>query len=231
MTQPATKSLTAQFEALHAERVRTWEPDKLRRNVDQRRALVEAFDPAKVVKAGDRVDDFTLELSGGGTISRDQLIANGPAILVFFRFAGCPACNLALPHYDELLWPTLNAAGIPLVAISPHLPERGLDAIRARHGLRLTVASDRDNALARRFGLAFVPHDNPLPPANEDDWIGALTGTGTWELPQPAVILIDGDRIVRFVDVSPDWLARTEASVVLEALTTLEAAPPIRALA
>jgi peroxiredoxin len=220
------QSLTAQFQALHAERERTWEPDKLRRNVDQRRALVVAFDPAKAVRPGDQVDDFTLELSTGGTISRAQLLAGGPAGLVLFRFAGCPACNLALPYYDRLLWPALNAAGIPLVAVSPQLPEQGLDAIRTRHDLRLMVASDRNNALARHFGLTFVPHDDPAPLVNDTTWIGALTGTGTWELPQPAVILIDARGIVRFADVSPDWLVRTEAPAVLEALKTLQVAVP-----
>lgn len=221
MTDAVPDSLTARFEALHAERERSWDPDKLRRNVEQRRALVTAFDAAEVVKAGDRIAPFTLELATGGTLSLDELVADGPAVLLFFRFAGCPACNLALPYYDRQLRPALDAAGIRLVAISPHLPEQGLDEIRTRHGLDFVVAADRGNALARRFGLAFVPHDNP--PAQHDDprWIGALTGTGTWELPQPAVIVVDEDRTVRFADVSPDWLVRTEAPAVLAAIAEL----------
>lgn len=211
-------SLTAQFEALHAERERSWDPDKLQRNIDQRQALVAAFDPAKVVKVGDRLDTFALELSTGGSADLDTLTSAGPVALVFFRFAGCPACNIALPHYDKALRPALEAAGIRLVGVSPHLPEKGLDEIRTRHGLGFDIASDRDNALARRFGIAFVPHDNPAIPANDESWIGALTGTNSWELPQPAIVVIDSDHVVRFVDVSPDWLRRTEAGAVIEAL-------------
>jgi len=52
-----------------------------------------------------------------------------------------------------------------------------------------------------------------------------LTGTGTLELPQPAVILIDRDSVVRFVDVSPDWLIRTEAPAILAAIRHLTPAP------
>lgn len=221
MTQTAPESLTAQFQSLHAERERSWDPDKLRRNVEQRQALVAAFDPDAVVKPGDRVEPFTLEPSTGGTLTLDALVADGPVVLVFFRFAGCPACNLALPYYDRALRPALDAAGIGLVAVSPHLPETGLDAIRARHDLRFTVAADRGNGLARRFGLAFEPHDHPPVPENDPSWIGALTGTGTWELPQPAVVVIDRDRIVRFAEVSPDWLVRTEAPAVLAAIAAL----------
>jgi peroxiredoxin len=46
---------------------------------------------------------------------------------------------------------------------------------------------------------------------------------GTAELPQPAVIIVDQDRVVRFVDVSPDWLRRTEAPEILEALREIRA--------
>ena len=221
MTDTVSESLTPQFEALHAERVRTWEPDKLAKNVDQRRALVAAFDPATVVTVGDTVAPFELATSQGGTVTLDELVARGPAVLIFFRWAGCPACNLALPYYNRQLWPALAAAGIALVAISPHLPEQGLDGIRSRHGLGFPVPSDRDNALGRRFGITFargdVPAGQPTP-----GWIGELTGTGTAEFPQPAVVIVDTDRIVRFVDVSPDWLVRTEAPQILDAITALK---------
>ncbi len=214
---PRPESLTAHFEALHAERVRTWDPVKLAGNVETRRALVAAFDPDTVVKVGDRVDGFALPASTGGTISLDALLLDGPVVLIFFRFAGCPACNLALPYYDRQLRPALAAEGVSLVAVSPHLVETGLDEIRSRHDLGFAVASDIDNRLARRFGINFargeVPAGQPTP-----GWIGELTGTGTAELPQPAVIVIDPDRVVRFVDVSPDWLDRTEAPLVIDAL-------------
>ena len=220
-TPPATESLKAQFDALHAERERTWDAAVLQGNIAQRQALVAAFDPAAVVQVGDRVADFTLDLSTGGTLSLDDLVAEGPALLIFFRFAGCPACNLALPHYDRQLRPALAAAGVSIVAVSPHLPERGLDDIRTRHDLGFDVASDRGNALGRRFGLTFLPIDPTPPPADGKAWIGTHTGTDTWELPQPAAILIDRDHIVRFVDVSPDWLDRTEVPAILDAVRSL----------
>ncbi|WP_242129161.1 peroxiredoxin-like family protein [Sphingobium sp. Sx8-8] len=221
MAHTVSESLTDQFRELHAERLRTWDPEKLAKNIDRRARLVADFDPSKVVKAGDRVEPFELTDADGASLSLDQLLADGPAVLIFFRFAGCPACNLALPYYERQLWPQLTGTGASLVAISPHLPEQGLKDIRDRHGLSYTVASDRGNALGRRFGITFdrdlVPDGQPTP-----GWIGALTGTGTAEFPQPAVIIIDQDRTVRFADVSPDWLVRTEAPAILEALDRIE---------
>lgn len=221
-----SQSLTAKFDALHAERERTWDPAKLQKNIDQRAALVRSFDAARVVRVGDKVAPFSLHLSTDRVVDLDELTAQGPVALIFFRFAGCPACNIALPHYDETLRPVLEAEGIRLVAVSPHLPERGLDEIRSRHGLRFEVASDRQNVLARRFGLAFVPFDNPPAPEGDDNWIGALTGTGTWELPQPAVIIIDQGHVVRFADISPDWLRRTEPEELTSTLQELRAKVP-----
>ena len=216
MTSADNESLNAQFAALHAERVASWPPEQLARNVEQRRALVAAFDPDRVVKPGDTIAPFDLEDGDGRSLTLDALIAHGPAVLIFFRFAGCPACNLALPYYDRHLVPALEGSGVGIVAISPHLPENGLNAIATRHGLRFPVASDRDNRLARRLGITFAKGD--VPAATPTGWIGELTGTGTAELPQPAVIVIGQDRVVRFAEVSPDWLKRTEAPAILAVL-------------
>jgi len=218
------ESLSAKFDALHAEREKSWEPEKLRRNVEQRQALAASFDPATTVKAGDRIAAFSLELSNGAVVHSADLTARGPVALIFFRFAGCPACNIALPHYDRALRPALEAAGVRLVAVSPHLPETGLDEIAQRHELGFAVASDRGNALGRKLGLTFIPDDNPPVPQGDTGWIGALTGTGTWELPKPAIVLIDRDHVVRFADVSPDWLRRTEAETVIDAVEGLSLA-------
>jgi hypothetical protein len=40
------------------------------------------------------------------------------------------------------------------------------------------------------------------------------------------VLVIDTDRVVRFVDVSPDWLVRTEAAPIIEAVRSLSTARP-----
>ncbi|CAN5401957.1 hypothetical protein BH11PSE9_BH11PSE9_22360 [soil metagenome] len=54
-------------------------------------------DPASWVKAGDVLEDFTLEEVDGEKLTLNGLLAKGPLVLMFFRFEGCPACNLAPP--------------------------------------------------------------------------------------------------------------------------------------
>ncbi|USQ98311.1 peroxiredoxin-like family protein [Caulobacter sp. RL271] len=219
------KSLKDRLADLHAERERTWDPAQLKINIDQQRTLVETADPSRWVKVGERLEPFTLPDVEGGALSLEALIQRGPAVLVFFRFAGCPACNIALPYYDEALAPDLRDLGATLVAVSPQVPER-LGEIRARHGLSFKVASDTDNALGRRFGILYTADDaSQAAQRAKGAFIGDTTGTGTWELPQPAVVVIDHERVVRFVDVSPDWLVRTEAEAVLAAVRDITLVP------
>lgn len=205
-------NLRARYAALQAERERDWSPAQLARNAAQRQQLVARFDAATVAQPGDVLPDLALDDVEGATLTLDALTAQGPALLIFFRFAGCPACNIALPYYAETLWPVLRARGIPLVAFSPQQPDR-LVEIKRRHDLPFAVATDRDNQLARLLGIAFVPDDRPSPPPA--GWIGEVTGTGSWELPQPAVLLLGPGRVVQRLQVSPDWLDRPEADDIL----------------
>jgi peroxiredoxin len=212
------RSLRDRLAALHATRVRDWDTAALAVNVNQRALLVSGFDPAATAQPGATIAPFSLVDTAGQTLRLDQLVARGPAVFVFFRFAGCPACNIALPYYQEQLAPALRAMDVPLVAVSPQLPER-LREIRERHALDFTVASDPDNALGRRLGILYS-YDQPSREAalRKGSFIGDVTGTGTWELPMPAALVIDQRCRLRFIDVSPDWLLRTEAETVLEAV-------------
>jgi peroxiredoxin len=206
------RTLAQRFADLQAERDRTWTAAQLERNAGQRRVLVQRHDPAARPQAGDTVAPFTLIDADGAALDSATLLAGGPAVLVFFRFGGCPACNVALPYYNEALFPALDAAGIPLLAISAQIPvDRGP---AERHGLRFATYSDPGYALGRQLNLTFLPEERPEV-APGQSWIGATLGTDSYEIAQPAVIVLNPDHTIRFIDVSPDWMARTEAGAVL----------------
>jgi peroxiredoxin len=215
------ESLHQIFRDLHAERVRTMDPGKLAININQRKTLVDTADPSKWVKAGDKLQPFDLPEVDGGRVRLNELLERGPAVLVFFRFEGCPACNLALPYYQRNLLPGLRELGASLVAISPQVPE-WLKAIKERHSLQFSVASDLNNELGRQLGILYTfdeaSRQSSLASGKP---IGEVTGTGTWELPQPTAVVIGQNGVVRFADVHPDWLLRTEAEPILAAVAAL----------
>jgi peroxiredoxin len=218
----AEKSLAELLGELHAERLRTWPPEQVEANVAERRRLVETADPSLYLQVGDLVPDFRLSDVDGQEVVLHDLLETGAVVLIFFRYAGCPACNIALPYYQRALWPDLQRLGASLVALSPQLPER-LVEIRNRHGLGFTVASDVDNGLGRALGVTFEPDEaaKARTLAQGRSAMSEITGASTWELPKPAVILVSQDRRAAFVEVTPDWLARTEAPAILAAVEAL----------
>ncbi len=221
----AKAGLVPTLAAFQAGRAATMDPSALAENIRFRAALEATTDRRRIVAAGDKAPDFTLHSVEGPLLSRDALLADGPVVLIFFRFAGCPVCNVALPWYDRNLRPELDRRGVRLIAVSPQVPAK-LGEIRSRHALGFTVATDPDNDLARRLGLTFAPDATARAFAEARGANTAeITGASTWELPMPAAILIDTDGTIRFAEASPDWLVRTEADVILAAV---DAAIPLR---
>lgn len=226
MSTHSTESVNQLLANLHAERVATWRPEVLRINIEQRQLLVDTENPDEYIKVGAVIDSFSVPNVDGGVIELDPLLARGPVVVVFFRFAGCPACNIAVPYYQRALWPALRELGATLLALSPQIPDKLL-AIKQKHGLEFLVGSDLHNDLGRRLGILYSYDEASKRAAlSRNTPIGDVTGTGTWELPKPAVLVIGTDRVVRFVDVSPDWLVRTEAAPIIEAVRSLSAARP-----
>jgi peroxiredoxin len=221
MTSTPAPSVTQLLADLHAYRVQTMAKEDLQANIDQRQLLEDTADRANFVRAGDVIEPFALPEVHGGTVDLAGLLAGGPAVLLFFRYAGCPACNIALRHYQYELHPQLAALGVPLAAISPQVPGR-LAAIKDRFGLGFPVASDPGCGLARALGITFTASAAAQARARAGGGdLGEVLGTGQWELPMPTIVVVGPDRVVRFADVHPDWLVRTEAGAVLAAVRAL----------
>lgn len=220
--QDFSLSLNTRFQALDSERRRTWTGDALAVYDNQRAQLVREHNQHPSVEVGDILPDAALVRTDGTQITLDGFANAGPTVLIFFRFATCPACNIALPYYRDTLWPSLSAAGVRLIGISPQPIER-LHEIVTRHQIPFPIASDQNLSLARSLGITYVFNDDARKSAEANGGTSqALNGTSNWELPKPAVIIIDRHRVVRFVDVSPDWIVRTETPTILDALSLTE---------
>jgi peroxiredoxin len=184
------------------------------------RDLLDQGIPTDSIKAGDILEPFTLDDATGTPVSLDELIAGGPAILVFYRGGWCPYCNLALRAYQQELLPQLGAFGARLVAISPQRPDESLSTAERAH-LEFTVLSDPGSRLATRIGIAFDQADDVLAAQRQLGLdLTKVNAEGAVRLPRPTVLIVDQDRTVRFVDVQPDYSARTEVADIITALRT-----------
>jgi peroxiredoxin len=188
---------------------------------DEQRGWRERGEPAGIVSAGDTLADFTLPDAGGTPVSLGELLADGPAVIVFYRGGWCPYCNLALRAYQAELLPELDRYNARLVAISPQSPDKSLRT-KEKAELTFTVLSDAGAETARRLGIAFEPAEDVLAAQRELGLdLRSFNASGGTDLPMPTVLIVDSERTVRFADTHADYTARTEVAEVLAALAEL----------
>lgn len=145
-----------------------------------------------------------------------------PAVVVLYRGAWCPYCNLALRAYQQELVPELAARGVELIAVSPQRPDGSLTT-RETNELSFTVLSDPGNQLGRALGIMNTWSEEARRAATAvvSD-VAAANGDGTDDVPMPTVLLADAEGVIRWVDVHPDYSSRTEPADVLKALASLD---------
>ena len=139
-------------------------------------------------------------------------------MVVFYRGARCPYCNIALRTYQSELVPALAVREFELIAISPQKPDGSLTAQQTNE-LTYTVLSDPGNQIASSLGILTEP---------TPDAVGAqaklgldLTGVnadGTRALPMPTTVVVDADGTIRWIDVHPNYTTRSEVPDILAAV-------------
>jgi len=194
---------------------------------EDQRGWRERGEPDGIVGRGERIDDFTLPDAPGSPVTLEEIVADGPAVVVFYRGGWCPYCNLALRTYQAELLPELARYGARLVAISPQNPDQSLSTSE-KAGLSFTVLSDPGAALAYRLGIGFISAPEVLR-AQSALGLDLTKVNATVDLPLPTVLIIDSDRTVRFVDPCADYTTRTEVHAILGALERLGGAGHIPA--
>lgn len=177
--------------------------------------------PAGVVKVGDALAPFTLYNAVGKPVGLGDLVATGPAVLVFYRGGWCPYCNLALRTYQRELLPQLDAWHATLAAISPQTPDQSLSTAE-KAALDFQVLSDPGSRLARRIGIAFEQAEEVLAAQRRLGLdLAHVNEEGSTLLPMPTVLIVDPNRTVRFAEVHPDYTARTEVADIVAALARM----------
>jgi peroxiredoxin len=184
-------------------------------------ALAAAGVPGGVATPGTQIPDAGLLDVHGSPTTLYAATADGAAVLVFYRGAWCPYCNIALSAYQQHLLPQLTGRDIRLVAISPQIPDGSL-SMQDKHGLAFTVVSDPGNAIARGLGILTQPSDEARAAQLQLGLdLTTMNADGTVALPMPTVVIADAGHVVRWIDVHPDYSTRTEPAQILSALNQL----------
>jgi peroxiredoxin len=187
----------------------------------EQKALGAGGVPDGAVAAGSTLSDFELLDPHGVATSLYGALGEGWAVVVFYRGAWCPFCNIALRTYQSDLLPVLERQGVALVAISPQKPDGSL-TIKEKDELSFAVLSDPGNHVARQVGILTIPSPNALAvQLSRGLDLREVNADGTATLPMPTTLIVASDHKVRWVDVHPDYTTRSETDEILAALDAL----------
>ena len=132
-------------------------------------SLSGAGTPDGVLPVGSPLPDAALTDIDGRSTTIAATAAGKPAVVVLYRGAWCPYCNLTLRAYQEQLVPELDRRGIALIAVSPQKPDGSL-TMQETHALTYAVLSDPATTSPPHSASSPRPHPGSSPPRPHSGW-------------------------------------------------------------
>ena len=219
MTSPST--ITERVAEMHATMAANPPAEPMGAFAREQADLAAGGVPAGIAPPGTVLPDTELLDVHGAATTLYAAARGGTSVLVFYRGAWCPYCNIALSAYQEQLLPQLAGRGIRLVAVSPQKPDGSL-TMQQKNGLAFTVVSDPGNVIAGRLGILTRPSEEARAAQLQLGLdLAGVNADGTVTLPMPATVILDAGHAVRWIDVHPDYSTRTEPRQVIDALDHL----------
>jgi len=102
------------------------------------------------LKTEDKAIPFSAETIQGKTISLKEF-GGKPLLLMFFRYASCPMCNLRLRDF-ALHFPRLHERGLEVVAFF-HSPARSIRANAGKQHYPFHMVADPEFKVYRSYGV------------------------------------------------------------------------------
>ncbi|MDZ7805285.1 peroxiredoxin-like family protein [Thiohalophilus sp.] len=219
---PSYEQAREQFEA---ERRQTSNGPKLspedRQIMQQAGEDLAASMPDPGLEVGKKAPDFALPNAFGKSVSLYKQLENGPVVLVFYRGAWCPYCNLQLHTLRESL-PAIEGEGAQLITVTPQKPDKSLEQVK-KDDYPFEILSDLDSSAMKAYNLYFeVPIELvDVYRRNFGLDLADYNGDGRYVLPVPATYIIDREGIIRAGAADVDYKERMEPAAIVEALKRL----------
>jgi peroxiredoxin len=183
--------------------------------------LDDAGVPTGVSAPGALMPDGELLDVRGAATSLAQVRAGRPAVVVFYRGAWCPYCNIALRTYQAELAPALADRGYAMIAVSPQKPDGSLSAAQTNQ-LTYAVVSDPGNQLASALGILTEPSAEVAAAQQKLGLdLAEHNADGGRTLPMPTTVVVDAIGVIRWIDVHPNYTTRSEVPDILTAVDSV----------
>lgn len=163
-------------------------------------------DHTATLRPGSRAPDFDLPTADGRRVSLESL--KGRSLLLFFlRGTWCPNCKKLMKRLDKDL-SELESLDLRVLCIAAQRIDGTTGARRfvQEHRYRFPILFDESRQVTKQWGVY-----RPL-------------GIDAIHIAHPAAFLIDPDRTIRWIAVSPNQYTRPSTAELIEAVEAARAA-------
>ena len=171
----------------------------------------------KGLKVGDRAPAFETLDAKGDTVTQDELLADGPLLLFFYRGQWCPVCNKTLSAYADSL-ERVRDQGITPLAVTPETAPN-VDSMRGKSGIGVRVIPDTSRSIMKDYRVLFnvtSEYEDKIRKKLSSD-IAANNAAKEAYLPVPATYLIDEEGKVVWRHFYPDYKERASVRAIIKA--------------
>lgn len=168
----------------------------------------------KALQIGDTLPKIILTDNLGGTIKLEDVHQLDYLVLNFYRGGWCPYCNMELRAYESLKNEFADA-NASIIAISAEVPDLAAKTSQ-KNAITFPVLTDRDAKFMKEVGIVFRLNEKM-----KQDYEGfgmdltQIHGNENYELPVPAVYVINKNREIIFVHFEADYMTRIEPEQIL----------------
>lgn len=181
---------------------------------------VKELDARTGLPVGWTAPEVELKNAEGETVQLEDLYAEGPTVVAFYRGGWCPFCSRQLTEWQDYS-SEFEEAGVNVVFITPESVENVNGSIEKTE-TTYSVLSDSKLKAAKLFNV-FFSVDTQTQQRYKGFGIDlkAWNASKKWQLPVPGVFLIDSDGVVQWQSVNEDYKVRVDPETVLEAIAAL----------
>jgi len=176
--------------------------------------------PSPGIQVGEQAPDFSLINAQGKHVTLYNELKKGPVVLVFYRGAWCPYCNMQLRSLRKNL-PLFKQYNAQLLTVTPQTPDRSQAQFK-KEGYPFEVLSDLDYAVLKGYKLYYELPENLIQLYKKHNIdIVSFNGEGRSGLPIPGTFIIDNKGIVRAMMAQTDYKVRMKTSDIVHELELL----------
>ncbi len=166
----------------------------------------------KSIKQGTKVPSFELD---GKNIS--EYYKDGNIIISFYRGSWCPYCMMQLKEFEKY-YSDIQKKGGKLLVLAPDT-KMEIAKTKRNHKLSFPIFSDKDNLIAKKFGLAFKLGDE-LKKVYTKFGIDLEKNQGneSFEIPLPGTYVVNKEGQIIYAFADADYTKRAEPKDLIKYL-------------